>query len=122
LSLSRQIASQPRKVRSALHRAPIHARRSWLSAPLSKDLKEKHRLDNIELRKGDTVKIARGDFKGIEGKVVKVFPELGRITIEGVTREKLKGGTVPVKVHASKVIVTGLNLDDKARRKGLERT
>jgi len=113
-------SAQPRKVRAAIYSGSVRVRNKSLSSTLSKDLKEKHSYDHVTLRKGDTVKIMRGDFKGIEGKVSKTFSKSGRITVEGVTREKLKGGTVPVKVNASKVMVTSLNLDDKLRRKALE--
>jgi large subunit ribosomal protein L24 len=113
-------SSQPRKMRAALHSGAIRLRNKSMSSTLSKDLKEKHSHDHVHLRKGDTVKIMRGDFKGIEGKVSRTFSKRGQITVEGVTREKLKGGTVPVKVNASKVMVTSLNLDDKLRRKALE--
>lgn len=33
---------------------------------------------------GDTVRIVRGEDRGKEGKVIKVFPKTGRITVEGV--------------------------------------
>jgi large subunit ribosomal protein L24 len=114
-------SSQPRKVRGAVRVRSKGANSSALSSTLSRDLKEKHSTNHLGLRKGDTVKIMRGDFKGIEGKVLKTFTRTGRITIEGVTREKLKGGSVPVKIHASKVMLTNLNLDDKVRRKKLEK-
>jgi large subunit ribosomal protein L24 len=114
-------SSQPRKRRALLRSADIHARNKSLSAALSRDLKEKHSSDHVTLRKGDTVKIMRGDFKGIEGKVAKTYSKSGQITVEGVTREKLKGGTVQVKINASKVMLTSFNLDDKLRRKALEK-
>ena len=37
---------------------------------------------------GDTVRIMRGEDKGKEGKVMKVFPKTGRITVEGVNIRK----------------------------------
>jgi len=114
------LSSQPRKKRALLHARSIGAKHKSLSATLSKDLKEKHSYDHLTLRKGDTVRVMRGDFKGVEGKVAKTFPKSGQVTIEGVTREKLKGGTVQVKIHSSKVMVTSINLDDKLRRKALE--
>lgn len=57
---------------------------------------------------------------GVEGKVTGVDLEMGTITIEGVTREKIAGGTVNVKIHSSNVLVTTLNLDDKLRKRKLE--
>ena len=67
------------------------------------------------------MKIVRGSFKGIEGKVTRVDSALGKLFIEGVSREKQAGGkTSPVPIDASKVVVTTLNLDDKLRKQRLE--
>jgi len=66
------------------------------------------------------VKIVRGEFKNVEGKIVKVVPSEGRLSIEGVTREKQKGGTAMVPVHASDVVITSINMNDKMRRAKLE--
>jgi large subunit ribosomal protein L24 len=89
---------------------------------LSKELREKHTLKAIRPVKGDGVRIVRGGFKGIEGKVTRVDPKMGKIFVEGVTREKIAGGkTGPVPIDASKVIVTSLNLEDKIRKARLER-
>jgi len=38
----------------------------------------------IHVTKGDTVRVMRGDDKGKEGKIIRVFPKTGRVTIEGV--------------------------------------
>ena len=38
----------------------------------------------VHVRKGDTVRVLRGDDKGREGKVLKVFTKTGRVLIEGV--------------------------------------
>jgi len=91
-------------------------------APLSEDLREKHGRTSVRPIKGDSVKIVRGGFKGIEGKVTGVDTRLGKLFIEGVTREKIAGGkTSPVPIDSSKVVVTGLNLEDKLRKNRLEK-
>jgi large subunit ribosomal protein L24 len=38
----------------------------------------------IHVTKGDTVRVMRGDDKGKEGKVLRVYLKTGRVTIEGV--------------------------------------
>ena len=40
--------------------------------------------------------------------------------MEGVTREKLKGGTSPVPIRSSNLVVTSLVLVDKKRKRKLE--
>jgi len=89
-------------------------------ANLSKDLREKYGRRSIRPRVGDSVKIVRGEFKGVEGKVTKVDPKSGVVNVEGVTREKLKGGTALVPVSSSNLVVTSLLMDDKQRKKKLE--
>lgn len=87
---------------------------------LSKDMREKYKRRAVRPRVGDSVRIVRGEFKGIEGKVTKVVTAEGALNVEGVTREKLKGGTSPVPIRASNVVVTGFSLTDKRRRQNLE--
>lgn len=36
------------------------------------------------IRKGDTVRVVRGEDKGKDGVVMRVFPKSGRITVKGV--------------------------------------
>jgi len=68
------------------------------------------------------VKIVRGDFAGIEGKITKIDTHRQRLFVEGVTREKVAGTSTNVSVHASKVLLTKLNLEDKWRAESLKLT
>ena len=90
------------------------------SSVLSEELREKYKRRSLRPRKGDSVKIVRGEFKSIEGKVTKVLVEDGKLNVEGVAREKMKGGTAPVPIRASNVVITSLNLEDKIRKAKLE--
>ncbi|MEM2872836.1 MAG: 50S ribosomal protein L24 [Nitrososphaerales archaeon] len=114
------MSSKPSKIRKKLFEAPIHAKSKRLSSRLSNELVSRYGVRSIRVRKDDTVRIMRGEYKGIEGKVTGVDVKTGRITIEGVTREKIAGGTIPVKIHSSKVMIMSLNLDDKWRKDKLE--
>lgn len=38
----------------------------------------------MPITKGDTVRVMRGEDKGKEGKVLRVFTKTGRVTVEGV--------------------------------------
>jgi large subunit ribosomal protein L24 len=89
---------------------------------LSTELKEKYRRRSVRPRVGDTVRITRGEFRDIEGKVTKVDPRAGMVNVDGVTREKLKGGSSPVPIPSSNLLVTALVLDDKERKKKMEGT
>jgi len=68
----------------------------------------------MHIKKGDTVTILSGDDKGRTGKVVKAFPALGKVVVEGMntvrkhqrpTKQGQKGQVVDVAMpmHASKV-------------------
>ena len=83
---------------------------------LSRNLKKEYNRKSLRIVKGDSVKIMRGEYKGVEGKVEKLNTIKGRLSIEGVQREKIKGGQVKVQIHASNVRVMSLHLDDKYRK------
>merc|ERR1711977_429925 len=131
LSTNHIAAAKMTKINSALHSsrrksrklhydAPSGTRRLIMSAPLSKELREKHNVRSIPIRKDDEVTIVRGSNKGREGKVTAVYRLKYLIQIERVTREKSNGQSVPVGVAPSKVVITKLKTD-KDREKILER-
>jgi large subunit ribosomal protein L24 len=93
---------------------------SNISANLSDSLRKDYGRKTVHIIKGDSVKIMRGEYKGVEGKVEKLNSMRGRLSIEGVQREKIKGGQVKVQIHASNVQITSLHLDDDKRKKKLQ--
>jgi large subunit ribosomal protein L24 len=97
-------------------------RDKFLGANLSENLREQHRRRSMRVIKGDTVRILRGEYVGIEGKVEKVNTERSTLSIEGVQREKIRGGNVKVQIHASNVQIISLNTDDEYRMKGTKKT
>jgi large subunit ribosomal protein L24 len=113
--------TKPTKQRKMLFQAPDHIRYKLFAAPVSPELRKSHGVKTIPVRSGDTVRIMRGDHKGFEGKITSVDRKKYRIYVEGLTREKVDGTTTFVPIHPSKVMITRLNLDDKWRRKILER-
>jgi large subunit ribosomal protein L24 len=42
----------------------------------------------MHIKKGDTVKILSGADKGKTGKIIRSFPKLGRVVVEGVNLKK----------------------------------
>jgi large subunit ribosomal protein L24 len=100
--------------------ASLHLASKQLSAPLSDELQEKYHQNSARVIEGDTVKVMRGEFKSIEGKVTHISTEKRGIAIEGIKREKLKGGSVDIYIHPSNVMITTLNLEDKWRQNRLE--
>ncbi|MEM2936740.1 MAG: 50S ribosomal protein L24 [Candidatus Bathyarchaeia archaeon] len=113
--------TKPKKQRKRLHQAPLHERYRRLASPLSPELKKSYNTGSVPVRTGDTVRVMRGDYRGLEGKITRVDRKTYRVFVEGVTREKVSGTTIPFPIHPSKVIITRLNLDDKWRREALNR-
>jgi large subunit ribosomal protein L24 len=70
---------------------------------------------------GDTIKVIRGEYSGIEGKVEKVNMKRGSLAIEGIQREKVRGGNVKVEINSTNVVITDLDLDDKYRQALIQR-
>jgi large subunit ribosomal protein L24 len=114
-------SSKPSKQRKFLFNAPKHKLHRIMAAPLSTDLRSKHGRRSLPVRQGDTVRIVRGDFAGIEGKVTEVEVSKHRLFIQGVTREKVAGTAKNVPIHPSNVVITNLNLDDRWRADILKR-
>jgi large subunit ribosomal protein L24 len=110
----------PRKQRKRLYNAPAHLRHKFMAAPLSPELISSKGAKSLPVRKGDTVRIMRGDHTGFEGKVSRVDLKRYRIFLEGLTREKVDGTNIFVSVHPSKVMIKNLKLDDKWRKAVVE--
>jgi len=113
-------SKKPSKQRKALFAAPLHLRRKLMTAPLSDELVEKYGVKRLPVRKGDKVRVMRGEFTGVEGKVVRVDLRKIRIYIEGVTRQRVDGTPVFVPIHPSKVLIVELDLSDKKRKELIE--
>ncbi len=103
--------------------APLHIKRKMLSAHLSADLRKEYGKRSARVCKGDTVTIVRGneDIRGLEGKVVAVDTQTGRVAVEGVTINKADGSAEVRPIHASNLVIVKLNLDDAWRKEALSR-
>ncbi len=110
-----------RKQRKYIYNAPLHVRRKLMSAHLSKELREKYKRRSFPIKKGDKVKVMRGNYKGLEGKVVDVDYKNYRIFVEGATLKRNDGTTVLYPIHPSNVMIIELDLSDKAREEALKR-
>jgi len=114
-------SKQPRKQRKYRARAPLHLQHMFVSANLSKELRKKYQRKSFPLRKGDTVRIMRGNFKGKTGKVEKMDIKRTRASIEKIQRTKKDGTKVEVFFHTSNLQIKELELEDKERIGALER-
>ncbi|WP_458454796.1 50S ribosomal protein L24 [Methanobrevibacter sp.] len=108
---------QPRKQRKARYNAPAHARGKYLSASLSKELREKVGTKSLPVRAGDKVRVLRGDFKEHEGEVLTVDYTSYKVTIEDVTLSKPDGTATFLPVDPSNLMIIEADLDDNRRIK-----
>ena len=109
-------SKQPRRQRKYRVNAPNHIRRRFLGAHLDKKLREKYGK-SVGLRKGDEVKVMRGEFKGKRGKVGVVDLKRSRIQIEGLQRMKTGGEKLVTWFAPSNLLVMELDDSDSQRMK-----
>lgn len=120
-SKSWKSSKQPRKQRKYLANAPLHIRKKFVGMNLSKELRKSHGRRNIPVKKGDTIKIMRGKFKGKQGKVTEVKLKLSKIYVEGIQVKKQDNSKVNIKLQPSNLQIIELNLEDKKRFKRASR-
>jgi len=112
---------KPTKMRNRLiYQATLQTRSKQLGSVLSKDLQKKYGKKSARVIEGDSIKILRGEFKGVDGKISKISTEKSSVAIDGVKKEKTKGDKFDVYVHTSNLVITSLNTSDKWRIAKLE--
>lgn len=111
------VSSKARTQRKNQFNAPIHVKRKMLSAHLSDDLRKQYGKRTARVCVGDTVAVLVGteDVRGTEGKVLEVITSSGRVVVENITINQADGTAVPFPIHASNLVITKLNTDDKWR-------
>ncbi len=112
---------KPTTIRNRMiYQATAVVKSRQLASHLSAELRKKYTKRSIRVIEGDTIRVLRGEFRGVTGKVTKVSSQKNGVSIEGVKKEKLKGGNLDVFIHPSNLIITDLNTEDKWRQNKLE--
>jgi len=114
-------SKQPRKQRKYVFNAPLHILKKLMSARLTKELKTKYGKKNVGVRKDDKVKIMSGQFKGKSGKVIEVDLKHRKVYVDGINIIKKDGNKVRVALYPSKLMIMELNMEDKMRKKLMDR-
>jgi large subunit ribosomal protein L24 len=115
--MSNSGSTQPRKQRRAMFQSSPFDRHRQLTVSLSRDLRGRYKRRALPLRKGDTVRIVSGSFKGREERVSKVDMRSLRVTLDNVTIKKVDQKLKPLPIRTNHLILTRLNLADPWRRK-----
>jgi len=114
-SSSWKSSKRPGKQRLFRYNAPKHIAGSFMNCHLAPDLRKKYNTRSIRIRKGDTVKILRGTFKGRSGKVESVNVKRQRVFITGVDQSKRDGGKSLVPIRPSAILIKEVDTTDKRR-------
>ncbi|HLC79031.1 MAG TPA: 50S ribosomal protein L24 [archaeon] len=112
-------SSKPRRQRKWRYDKPLHISYKDFSAHLSKELRSELGKRSIEVRKGDTVKVMRGDSKviGKGGKVTQVLRNKRMVLVEGIIAKKSNGTERFIPLRPSKLLIVALDEKDSRRLK-----
>jgi large subunit ribosomal protein L24 len=107
---------QARKQRFALAKAKLHGLQNLMHSQLNKVLREKYRRRSIQIKKGDTVKVMRGQFTKKEGKIERIDLKRRKVYVAGVELVKQDKSKVAYPLNPSNLQVQLLG-DIDAKRK-----
>ena|SRR3989344_2524639 len=110
-------SKKAKKQRKYRINAPLHIKHKFLSANLSKELRKKYKKRHVPVKKGDKVRVLRGQFKKKEGKVNKVDLKRIKVYIDSIELFKKDGSKSLYPVDPSNLQIIELNLEDKKRLK-----
>lgn len=108
-------SKKARKQRAFFFHLPLHVRQKRLSVHASDAIHKETKKRAVPVRKGDTVKVLRGDEKGKSGKVTGTNYQNQTVFIEKILRKKAGGKEVAIPIQASNLLLVELNREDEAR-------
>lgn len=115
------MSSKPNKQRSASFNADLMGRRERVAAHLSKELRSQYKRRSMALKRGDEVKVIRGEYAGKTGTITDINLKGYKILVSGITLKRTIGTEKQVPIEPSNVVITSMNLEDNARQKILLR-
>lgn len=93
----------------------MHRKKALLSAHLSKELMQRTKKRAVTVKKGDRIKVMRGDFRGKTGLVASVDYKNGAINVEGISKRNSRGVDVLVPLRPSNLMVVERKGEEKKR-------
>ena len=109
------MSKKPGKERKAMYGMPMHRAAKQVAAHLNEKLGKEFGSRALTVRKGDTVKVMRGEFFGKEGKITSVNRKSRKIFVEKIVRKVSKGEEKQVPIDASKVLLVDIDRSDRKR-------
>ena len=101
MKFNKNVTRQPRKKRLALYEAGLNEKRKALRMHLSRELRKKMKKRSALPKKGDKVKVLRGEFRKREAKIVEVDVGAGKVYLEGVVAKRQGGKEMPAAIEPS---------------------
>ena len=117
---SAKVSCSRRTQRRNLYQAPSSIRRKIMSCRLNKELRNKHKVRSLPIRKNDVVKILKGKSKNKTGKVTTVYRRRWVVYVDKITKDKQNGQPVNIPIKPSNCVIETLHLD-KDRKDLIER-
>lgn len=108
------------KQRKYLLNAPLHIKSKFLSSHIAKNLRKKYSLRAIRVKKGDKVRVMRGQYKSKTGTVESVDLKNTKITLDSLFIIKRDGSKSFHPLHPSNVEIQEFSVDDKIRKAKIE--
>ncbi len=99
-------SKKPGKQRKALYTAKNHQRSNLLTTRLADFLRETYGIKRVPVKKGDSVRVTRGEFKNFEGTILEVITKTQRVKIKECVFEKADGTQFNPPIHVSNLIIT----------------
>ena len=106
---------QTHKQRAYVRNAPAHIMGDFVSAHLSKELRQKYKCRSLRLRVGDKIKVMRGAFRNKTGKVERISVSGQKVYITGIELTKRDGSKAMRPIHPSNILIQEPDISDKRR-------
>ena len=120
-SVAWKSSSKVSKQRKYRMNSALHVKRNFLAAPLAPDLKARHGTRNLTVREGDNVKIIKGEFRGMTGKINSVNLRKSTVYVDGAERVRKDGTKSFFPLRPSNLMLIEISVEDKKRAASLTR-
>ena len=120
-SVAWKSSSKVSKQRKYRMNSALHVKRNFLAAPLAPDLKARYGTRNLTVREGDAVKIMKGEFRGVTGKINSVNLRKSTVYVDGAERVRKDGTKSFFPLRPSNLMLIEISVEDKKRAASLTR-
>ncbi len=116
-------SKKPGKQRKALYTVKNNQRSAVLNCAIDDSLRQVVGIRRMSIRKDDRVRVVGGEFKDIEGKVLKINKKKRTITVEECMNEKKDGSTIykPISISRVRIVKFAEKKPDPWRQKIMDR-